>query len=477
MPGPSRAGRLERRIFPRNLSHLAVALAVCLLFVVGESDCGFPEYDFITSAGAGASAGSGGGSGAAAGSSGDAGASAGFAGSGGTAQAGAAGTGGAAGAACVFPAPVVFPAHCFDNSVNDDETGLNCGGSECVPCSGAQACATDSDCASDLCTSAKTCSPILSLTYMSIVADAFTRTPKFNLTINYAAAQSTPLQDLRIRYYFNHDGVAEPVIALDTQVTFDPGNSQRDISGQVSYQIHRYPSGPADSKGIITDSYLEITFSSNASLAAGSTLNLTQDIVAGSSDSNAEFQQSTHYSFINASSPIANNAITVYRGDQLLWGVPPPMNLLPDCAFAAGVNLNGPAVSSDGQALQSSADAAVSFSGATFQNTELPLPATDSGTATLLSTGFTLGSASATWPVPNGKYWVYAWLSSNVSAGSGQLMIQDNPADEFFGLQRSGSAAWARIGPYSLDVLSGSVKLSGSGVVNIAGVELYRVAP
>ncbi|HWZ91786.1 MAG TPA: hypothetical protein VNW92_23145, partial [Polyangiaceae bacterium] len=357
------------------------------------------------------------------------------------------------------------------------ETGLNCGGGECAPCSRNLACSQNSDCASNVCTSGKTCTQILSMTYMSIVADAFTRTPKFSLSINYLDPASTPLQNVRIRYYFNHNGVAEPVLALHTQATFNPGNSQRDISSEVGYQVHRFPPGPADGKGIVTDSYLEITFTSLASLASGSILNLNTDIVAGSSDPSAQFQQSTHYSFINTGTFVANDAITVFRGEQLLWGVPPPMSLLPDCAFSAGVNLNGPAVTSGTQALQASSDAHVVYSGTTYQNTSALLPATDAGTTALLHTGLVLGSADATWPVSNGKYWAYAWLSSDSSLGSGQLFIQDNPGDQFFAVQQGSALGWARVGPYSIDVLGGSVKLSGTGVVDLAGVELYRAAP
>jgi hypothetical protein len=365
-------------------------------------------------------------------------------------------------------------------SVEGGETGLNCGGSECVPCSGSQACGKNSDCTSNVCTSGKTCTQILSMTYTSIVADAFTRTPKFGLSIKYLDTLSSQLSDLRIRYYFNHNGVAEPVIALDTNATYNPGNSERNISGEVGYQIYRYPAGPADAKGVVTDSYLEITFSSSVTLVTGSILNLlTTDIVAGSADPSAQFQQATHYSFMTAPSPVANNAITIYRGSQLLWGAPPPMNVLPECAFAAGVNLNGPGVTSGAQILQASNAARVSYSGSTYQNALALVPATDSGTTTLLHAGFSLGTATASWPVPNGKYWVYAWLMSDLSSDSGQLVIQGNPADKFFSVQQqpSGAAGWARTGPYSATVVDGNLRLSGTGVVNLAGVELFQAAP
>lgn len=486
MLGPSRAGRHRRRIFSRELGRVGAGLWLGCAFIAGVSDCGFPEYGFVNG-GSGGNAGTRGGmagaggstlNGGAAGNAGSAGASqSGSAGAGGSA--GADGSAGTAGAACVYPAPVVFPDHCFNSVVDGGETGLNCGGGQCVPCSRTEACTSNSDCESNVCTSGKTCSQILSLSYMSIVADASTRTPKFSLSIKYLATAVTSLKGLRIRYYFAHNSVAEPIVA-DTQATFDPGASQRNLGdNEISHQILRYPLGPpANSQGIVTDSYLEITFPADVSLTTNATLNVTQDIVAGSADPSSQFQQLTHYSFMNTGSPVANDAITVYLDDQLVWGVPPPLSVLPDCAFAAGVNLNGPALTiPSAQPLAASNDSGVSYSGATYQSTSALTPTADSATTTLLQTGFVLGSSTVTWPVPNGKYWAYAWLTSDLNADSGQLSILDNPADKFFSTQDNGAGAWARIGPYAIDVLGGNVKLTGSGVVNLAGVELYAVAP
>jgi hypothetical protein len=511
MFGPSRASRQARRIFSRKLGPLAAVLAAC--FALGAaSDCGFPSYDFapVGAGGVGAgTAGSGGsgvagslgdgglasssssaGNAAAAGNSGMSGSAA-SAGSGGVtagagtgAGAGTAGEGGvageggdsgASGAPCAFSATVTFPAHCTNVKQDSGETGLDCGG-PCAPCSGTQTCASNADCASNVCSSGKTCSPILSLAYKAIVTDTFTRGPKFNLVLTYLDTVSTLLPNLRIRYYFYHNqGVAEPVIAQDTQAQYDPGNSQRDISSGVHYQIYRSPPGPALSNGVVTDSYLEITFTNMATLTAGATLNLTQDIVSASNSVNAQFQQTTAYSFINGG-PLENHAIAVYRGTQLIWGAPPPMNVLPDCAFVRAVNLNGPAVTSGAQALQASADAGVVYSGAKFQNAVTLLPATDTGTTTLLHSGFVLGNASATWPVVNGKYWAYAWLVSDLTTNAGQLMLQGNPTDPFVSTYNAQNStfAWARIGPYAVTVVDGSLKLTGTGTVNVAGVELYQ---
>jgi hypothetical protein len=336
----------------------------------------------------------------------------------------------------------------------NDETGVDCGG-DCAPC---------------------LLNPILTLQYMSIVADASTSAPKFRLLLTYVGTGSTTLADIRIRYYFNHNGVTEPVIALDTRATFDPGGAQTDITSKVSWSIHRLPLGPLDAKGHKTDSYLEIQFSSMASLNAGAKLDLTQDFVAGSADT--LFDQTSHYSFANVGALASNNAITVYDGEQRILGVEPPLIVLPDCAFAAGVNLGGPSLVIDRQTLEASGDQ-LTFTGEPYSDSaSKPLPATDAATTELLSSAFPLASTdTATWTVSNGRYWAYAWLTSAASADTGTLSIQDNPADKFFGVQKSSGAGWALLGPYMIQVSGGSLSLSATGTVNVAGLELFRPAP
>ncbi len=449
-----------------TFGHWVLSSAVGLVLVASQSNCGFPDYAYDAApAGAGATATSG--SGGTSGTSGShamggssavgGGGTSGYFGAGmsgvGGADGGGAGTAGEAGApGCVYPAPVTYPAHCFDNAMGGSETGVDCGGADCVPCQ---------------------LDPILALQYTSIVTDVSTIAPKFRLLLTYVGSGSTPLADIRIRYYFNHNGVTEPVIALDTQATFDPGDAQMNIANKVSWSIHRLPLGPPDSKGHKTDSYLEIQFTSSASLNAGAVVDLTQDIVAGSADT--PFDQTTHYSFSKVGTLTSNNAITVYDGEQRILGVEPPLNVLPDCAFAAGVNLGGPSVVIGGHTLEASSGQTTFLGSPYSSGTSLPLPATDAATTKLLSSAFPLTSTdTATWTVSNGQYWAYAWLTTAASGDAGTLSIQDNQADQFFGVQKGTAAGWALLGPYLIQVSDGSVVLSATGKVNVAGLELFR---
>jgi hypothetical protein len=399
-------------------------------------------------------------------------------GGGGAGEAGSAGTSG--GEPCVFPVPVTYPGHCSNNSAGDGESDTDCGGPECAPCSGDQVCVNNSDCLSAQCAATKTCVPLISLTYEPIELAALTPTPKFRLNISYLDTVSRSLRELSIRYYYNHNSLTEPIIGLDSQATIDIGgmNMQTDISKNVLTSVHRFPPGPKDANGLVTDSYLEIAFNDSTTVTKGTKFVITQSLLAASSDQ--RFDQNSHYSFTRASTPVVSQSITVYRGGQRLWGVEPPIALFPDCAFALGANMNGPALTVSGRSLAAESEAQFTFSGgAAYSNTSAKmLPSTDMATTTLLSTARTLNTAdSANWPVPNGKYWAYAWLVSTVGSDNGTLLIGASPADRFFGTLTMGSPAiarWALIGPYPFEVTSGSLTLAVDGSVHLAGVKLYE---
>ena len=493
MPGRKdarRLGDLPGSTWTRHRGS-AFAGALASTLVVAPSSCGFPDYSFHApsagAAGHGAIAGGGGSSGSLGGASvgggaDDAGAAgttggAGDAGSGIGGEAGVAGgsggsggSGGLGGAACVYPTPVVFPAHCFNHTVGNGESGTDCGGADCAPCSGNQACTQASDCLSQQCASNKTCVPLISLSYLPIDTNAQTPAPKFMLSLTYLDSAKMNLQDLTIRYYYTHADVTEPIIGLESQATIDPGNSQTDISQAVRTSVHRFPLGPAQNQ-VSSDSYFEIAFDKSMVMTTGTKIVITQYFIAGSAD--PPFDQNGHYSFVNSNTAIANEAITVHRAGQRLWGVPPPLAVFPSCAFAFGVNMNGPALVVGGAPLLAEGDAQLTFKGgAAYANTSKPLPITDTSTTSLLGTGRTLNTAdSAVWPMPNGKYWAYAWLTSTVS-DTGTLKFGQRVADPFIG-KTLGGARWGLIGPYSVDVVDGSLTLAVAGSAHVAGVMLY----
>ncbi|HEX2672810.1 MAG TPA: hypothetical protein VHM25_18125 [Polyangiaceae bacterium] len=466
---------------------MACAAAFALLPVV--NNCSFPDYGFPQIVAGSSNGGAGGMPFAGAGSGGTANGGSAGAGSGGRVidGGGAAGTtggsvgeggdGGAAGSGdepCVFPVPVNYPQHCFNKTAGDGESGVDCGGNECAPCSSNQACTQASDCLSQRCASNKTCVPVINLTYTPIDISAITPAPKFTLNFTYLDTPVMSLSDLTIRYYYSHKNVTEPVAGLHSQATIDPGNAQVDISAAMLTSVHRFPLGPVDGKGLTTDSYLEIAFSDTRTVTPGTKFVITQELGAGNTSSPL-FDQNSHYSFSTATS--ANTALTLYRGEQRIWGVEPPMALFPECAFAGGVNVNGPALVVGGEALQPETDAEFDLNGAaSYVNGSELLPTADEATTTLLGTGRTLNTGeSITWSVPNGKYWAYAWLTSIGTTAGGTLSLGGKAADKFINTA-SGGTRWGLIGPYAVDVTAKSLQLTVNGSVNIGGLKLYEAA-
>jgi hypothetical protein len=482
MPGRKRVRRLAATAggskgLPESW---AVAGGAALALLASVNNCGFPEYDFHADGASGFGGANGGLSGG--GSSADAGTSDARAGGGMSAQAGGdtggadGGSAGAAGAACEYPKPVVYPAHCFDHAQADGETGTDCGGGVCSACAGTQTCVSNEDCLSGKCGTSKTCTAVFLAEYTSFVGDAFVRSPKFRLVLTYQDPDSTTLDLIRIRYYFNHNGVTEPVLGLNSQATVDLGNGQLNIPlEKIHAQVYRTVLGPAaPNNGRKTDSYVEVSFTSPTSVLKDTKLDITQDFWASSSDT--LFDQNSHYSFFNGTT--ANEAVTVYRDGKRVWGIEPPWVEFPECAYAGGVNLNGGALTVSGEALQAASEAQLTFSGGgDYANAAADaLPTSDAKTTKLLTTARTLSdAATANWAVPNGNYYAFAWLTSAANSDYGVLTMQDTPADKFVGLHNGTAAAWGLLGPYTVTVTEQTLRLAvASGFVHVAGLKLYR---
>jgi hypothetical protein len=468
----------------------AVASLAALALLASVNDCGFPKYDFHAdgaSGAAGAANGGAPGGGPSAGSPADAGTPDARGGGGGTelqaggdagGSAGEAGAAGAAGAGCDYPQPLIYPAHCFDHVLGDGETGIDCGGDACSACAGTQTCATNGDCLSGTCSSNKACAATVTAEYNNaMVPQSFTRSPKFDLTVTYLAPANTTLDLIRVRYYFNHNGVSEPVLGLNSQATliFSPDSRMSVPTEKIHSQIYRTALGPAaPNNGRQTDSYIEVSFSVGSTLLTGTKLEIIQDFSAGGTD--VLFDQNSHYSFNNGTNP--NDTVTVYWNGKRVWGIEPPWVEFPACAYAGGVNVNGDALTLAGEALGASSEAGVTFTdGGAYANAAAKaFPSTDADTTKLLSTARNLtGPATLTWAVPNGKYNAFAWLTSAASSDTGVLTLQGSAADKFVGMQPASGAAWSLLGPYPVTVDTEALTLAvASGTVHVAGLKLYR---
>ena len=157
------------------------------------------------------------------------------------------------------------------------------------------------------------------------------------------------------------------------------------------------------------------------------------------------------------------------------------MRLNPDCGtapaytFYRAINLNGPALTLDGNAWAGAAAPNYTTDGIAFANNAVPLlPAIDAPrTGMIRSSVFRGGSLNlALTAVPAGTYQVYVWEDNFAQTFSLALNGQTVLAN-----YDSGPAGtWAKLGPYTATLAAaGTLQLTTSGGdANFSGVELWQ---
>nr|WP_262904603.1 Ig-like domain-containing protein [Hymenobacter lucidus] len=143
-------------------------------------------------------------------------------------------------------------------------------------------------------------------------------------------------------------------------------------------------------------------------------------------------------------------------------------------SFYKGININGSAISLDGNAWQASSGAAgVQIIGTPFANQNITLtPATDATRAAMIRSsvyGNTTGAAIA---VPNGTYQVYFYLWEDNSPETFNILVEGQTVRSAY---NSGSAGkWEKVGPFTANVTDGTLNASTSGgYANLSGIEVW----
>jgi uncharacterized repeat protein (TIGR02543 family) len=144
--------------------------------------------------------------------------------------------------------------------------------------------------------------------------------------------------------------------------------------------------------------------------------------------------------------------------------------------FYRALNINGGAVSLDGQSWEASTGA-VNFtvSGTAFANQAITLnPATDATRASMIRScrfGTTINAALSS--VPAGTYSVYLYVWEDNSAETYTIRLENQVALANYNSGPGGH--WDRLGPYSVNVSDGTldINLSG-GYANLSGIEVWR---
>jgi hypothetical protein len=377
----------------------------------------------------------------------------------------AAGAGGLAPPSCgVRPAP--RPDSCFDSVQGGSETDVDCGGQDCQPCFDGF-CAVDADCLVAPC--AFGCTTPLRLEYQVGDPNRTIKSPRFQLRLYNEGPESIPLSSVVLRYYFRRNGVSEPIHVRGGQAIVFQGSVPLDITPETTWTIARFNDDFADD----FDAYLEIGFGLYE-LVAGDRVELYQELWAG--NDSGYFDQITHYSFDPTAFPFQDwPKVTAYRDGALVWGFEPRRGGEESCFFR-GVNLNGGALTVDGDAWEDSAVAQITASGSAFsEQPEDVFPPVQGALADALSTGYELpGTGNVSLPLENGSYLVYVYVVSRSGTDAGTLSIEGSAAlDEFQAGTIGTVRAWGKLGPYAVDVSDGALDVGClSGTLRVTALEL-----
>jgi hypothetical protein len=224
------------------------------------------------------------------------------------------------------------------------------------------------------------------------------------------------------------------------------------------------------------DAYVEVGFGDTAQLFSGDHVELYQQMLTGDPSSSL-FDQRANYSFTDQPN-VPWLHLTLYYQGKLLWGLePPPIH--PRACLARAVNLNGPALAIAGRSFQSATDAQVTSNGTDASQPSAPFPPASVGVTTLLQTVTSLQAGSELQlPTENATYLVYLYATSLTNdENPSTFTLQGSEPDltrEFRSQTADGGQAWARMGPFRVDVTTGTLTLGVTGgTIAFAGIELW----
>ena len=141
-------------------------------------------------------------------------------------------------------------------------------------------------------------------------------------------------------------------------------------------------------------------------------------------------------------------------------------------AFVMGINLNGNAVTIEGNAWRSYATAlsnglTVSPTPLTAATALTPSPAADTDTKAMLNSAiYSAGNWTLSQTLTNGTYDVYFWVMENYQANYRSFNLQLEGATVATGIGSLAKSAWAKYGPYRTLVSDGQLNM---GVVKVTG--------
>ena len=82
----------------------------------------------------------------------------------------------------------------------------------------------------------------------------------------------------------------------------------------------------------------------------------------------------------------------------------------------------------------------------------------------------------ATLQVANGEYWAYPYVVSAGGTNQANLLIQGQVVSTFVASTLNSQPTWAKLGPYAVSVIDGTLTFGSSDALRLAGVELFQQA-
>ncbi|HEX8426000.1 GDSL-type esterase/lipase family protein [Hymenobacter sp.] len=148
----------------------------------------------------------------------------------------------------------------------------------------------------------------------------------------------------------------------------------------------------------------------------------------------------------------------------------------PTAGFYRAINLNGPALTLDGNAWENGTAANFSYSGYTHENQTVGLnPGTDADRANMLRSIIWGGNVSLTLSaVPSGSYdvYLYVWEDNHPETFSVELENTRVLTNHYSG----DAGTWHKLGPWRTTITDGALNLEAhGGAANLSGLEVWRV--
>jgi YD repeat-containing protein len=144
-------------------------------------------------------------------------------------------------------------------------------------------------------------------------------------------------------------------------------------------------------------------------------------------------------------------------------------------SFYRAINLNGTALTLDGNAWEGSTAPNYSTVGTTFCNQGVTLvPATDANRATMIRCSVWSNTAQVTLSaVPNGTYDVYLYVWEDTSSETYSIALKGQTVQANYVSGAAGT--WAKLGPWPVTITDGTIVVSTTGgVANLSGIEVWQ---